>query len=305
MTPKVSVIIPNYNHARFLEERIRSVLDQTYQDFELIILDDCSPDNGASRAIIEQYRNNPHVSHIVYNEVNSGSPFKQWHKGMELARGEYIWIAESDDSCNKRLLEKLVDVITDNNAVMAFCRSSRLDERGNASTFTFQNRLNGDFVVDGEYFIQCFLVDRNRVANASSVIFKRSTAINVDSCYQELKAVGDWLFWILLAERGKVCFIDKEVNFFRWHSLNTTKTSILNGTEAKETFVIHQHLVKSGRLKYGGIYARTKKVHQILAKPYEAVTQQEILKIWDRWYFFRFLNCVYNVLTWLKNKNRE
>ena len=100
-SPLVSVIIPNYNHAVYLDERIKSVLNQTYQNFELIILDDCSPDNGASMAIIEKYRNNPHISHIVYNDVNSGSTFKQWHKGLELAKGDLIWIAESDDNCEK------------------------------------------------------------------------------------------------------------------------------------------------------------------------------------------------------------
>jgi len=105
--PFVSVIIPNYCHSRYLDERLTSVLNQTYPYFEIIILDDCSPDNGASKAVIEKYRENPHVSHIIYNEVNSGSPFKQWQKGFDLAKGDYIWIAESDDSCDCRLLEVL------------------------------------------------------------------------------------------------------------------------------------------------------------------------------------------------------
>ena len=105
--PFVSVIIPNYNHAAYLDERIQSVLKQTYQNFELIILDDCSPDNGASRDVIEKYRDNPHVCHIIYNEANSGFTFKQWHKGMELEKGELIRIAESDDACEKTLLDTL------------------------------------------------------------------------------------------------------------------------------------------------------------------------------------------------------
>ena len=74
----VSVIIPNYNHSAFLKERIQSVLNQTYSDFELIILDDCSSDK--SRDIIESFRSNPKVSHIIYNDRNSGSTFRQWNK---------------------------------------------------------------------------------------------------------------------------------------------------------------------------------------------------------------------------------
>ena len=110
--PLVSVIIPNYCHAKYLDQRIQSVLNQTYPNFEVIILDDCSPDDGASRAVIEKYRFDPHVTHIIYNETNSGSTFKQWNKGFSLAEGELVWIAESDDFCEDMLLEKCIMVYT-------------------------------------------------------------------------------------------------------------------------------------------------------------------------------------------------
>ena len=103
----VSILIPNYNHALFLQQRIESVLNQTYQDFELIILDDCSTDH--SKTIIESYRNHPKVSQIIYNQQNSGSVFKQWRKGIELAIGEYIWIAESDDYAAVDFLQETVE----------------------------------------------------------------------------------------------------------------------------------------------------------------------------------------------------
>ena len=95
MMPKVSVIIPNYNHAPYLVQRIETVLKQSYPDFEVIILDDCSTDG--SHDIIERYRGHSKVSRIVYNKVNSGSPFRQWEKGIGICKGEYVWIAESDD----------------------------------------------------------------------------------------------------------------------------------------------------------------------------------------------------------------
>src|SRR3984893_17231816 len=102
--PKVSVIIPNYNHAAYLRQRIDTVLRQTYQDFEVILMDDCSTDD--SRTIISEYSSDPRIR-IELNETNSGSTFRQWKKGIALARGEYIWIAESDDYSDERFLEQL------------------------------------------------------------------------------------------------------------------------------------------------------------------------------------------------------
>jgi Glycosyltransferases involved in cell wall biogenesis len=102
----VTVIIPNFNHAAFLKQRIESVLNQTFQDFEMIVIDDCSADE--SREVIEAYRNHPKVSQVVYNEQNSGSAFKQWVKGVALAKGDWIWIAESDDWAEHDFLERMM-----------------------------------------------------------------------------------------------------------------------------------------------------------------------------------------------------
>lgn len=102
----VSVIIPNYNHAAYLRQRIDSVLSQSFDDFELILLDDCSTDN--SREVLESYWQHPKLSHLIYNETNSGSVFRQWQKGIDLAKGEFIWIAESDDYAHPQFLEKLL-----------------------------------------------------------------------------------------------------------------------------------------------------------------------------------------------------
>ena len=125
----VSVLIPNYNHAQFLKERIDSVLNQTHQDFEVIIMDDCSADN--SKDIIESYRSNKKISHIVYNEINSGSTFKQWQKGIALAKGKYIWIAESDDVAAVSFLETTVAKMEQvPNAALFFCQSNCIDFDG-------------------------------------------------------------------------------------------------------------------------------------------------------------------------------
>ena len=76
--PLVSVVIPNYNHAPYLRRRVRSVLDQTFGDFEVLILDDASTDE--SLRVLDEFAADPRVR-IVANETNSGSTFVQWRRG--------------------------------------------------------------------------------------------------------------------------------------------------------------------------------------------------------------------------------
>src|ERR1700740_345808 len=161
--PKVSIVVPNYNHAKYLRQRIESVLTQTYRDFEVILLDDCSTDE--SRTILREYTSDKRVR-LEFNEVNSGSPFKQWKKGLEMASGKYIWIAESDDYANPRLLERLVAVLESDPAVVfAYCRSSVVEEGGTVAGFVDSRlrhlepqRWTADFCAEGrEECASCFV----------------------------------------------------------------------------------------------------------------------------------------------------
>ncbi len=133
--PLVSVIIPNYNHARYLEQRLDSVFGQTYPNFEVIILDDCSTDN--SMEVINRYKDNSHLSQVVLNETNSGNTFKQWDKGISLAKGEIIWIAESDDYCELNLLAELIKAYTSKpNIVLAYAPVVFVNEDGEFERYT-------------------------------------------------------------------------------------------------------------------------------------------------------------------------
>jgi glycosyltransferase involved in cell wall biosynthesis len=173
----VSVIIPSYNHASYLRKRIESVLNQTYPNFEIIILDDCSIDS--SKKIIEQYQNEQSISHIIYNSKNSGSPFKQWQKGFELAKGEYIWIAESDDFCDDNFLEVAVKKLEENNAQIFVAKSVRVDEEGKYID-EFQwwyedlgiSRWKLDYVNDSKDQVKKTLSRKCTIINASAVVLK-------------------------------------------------------------------------------------------------------------------------------------
>ena len=209
--PFVSVIIPNYNHAKYLDERIQSILKQTYQNFELIILDDKSTDNSVE--VINKYQDNPHVSCVVVNKENSGSTFKQWHKGFEIAKGELIWVAESDDICKIELLETLVQFfIKDPKCVLAYTESVFFRDSDGELIRTHDDKDSE--LYEGKDFISTKMINGNSIANASSALFRRSVALSIDKQYTNYKGAGDRLFWIEIAEQGNVGVDYHSLNYF-------------------------------------------------------------------------------------------
>jgi glycosyltransferase involved in cell wall biosynthesis len=213
LIPKVSICVPSYNHAAFLKQRIASVLNQTFQDFGIIILDDCSTDN--SKEIIEQYRSHPKVNQIVYNEKNSGSTFKQWEKGLGLAIGELIWIAESDDWADPSFLEKAVNIFEDNPTVgVVHCGSNWVNED---DKILFADSLfNPNGYMNGRDWIRRNLTNGNDLYNASSIVFRKSiVSVPLDKFILSFKYCGDWIFWIKLLEKSDYFYLNENLNYFR------------------------------------------------------------------------------------------
>lgn len=215
--PKVSIIVPNYNHSRYLKQRIDSIIGQTYQDFELILLDDLSTDN--SRDIIEQYRHHPKVSNIVFNSVNSGSPFKQWEKGISIATGKYVWIAESDDYADDSFLKSLMGIIEENKAIgLAFCGSNAVDDNGKLiNEAKWEIAVNKGYYYSNNGYDICekYLFSRPLIPNASSAIFRRENFLHVNKSFKDYKVCGDWQFWVDVCFEGEVAYLPQQLNFFR------------------------------------------------------------------------------------------
>lgn len=218
-TPTVSVIIPNYNHAPYLRERIDSVLNQTFQDFEIIMLDDHSAD--ASPEVMAEYKDNPHISHIVINPENSGNTFLQWERGMQLARGEYIWIAESDDVAEPQFLATLIGELQKNpQATVAYSHSVMIDSDGQPMSMTWHRKGSSGKVntFDGTYYVRKKQLVHNHIYNASMVVFRRSAIEKVPCDYQQYTYCGDWLFWTYIAMQGQVIEVCRPLNRYRQHS---------------------------------------------------------------------------------------
>ncbi len=214
MTPLVSVIIPNYNHSKYLVKRIESILNQSFQDFEIIILDDFSSDS--SRELIESYKNNPKVSCLLFNNVNSGSTFKQWKKGIDLAKGEWIWVAESDDFCEDNFLSTLMRADISSSCGMRFCQSYPIDTNSEVISDDIHVFKNGEW--NGELFLKEHLLKLNCIPNASAVVMKKSILLRaLTDDVINLKLVGDWLVWSKFALWTNIYYSTNTVNYHRYH----------------------------------------------------------------------------------------
>jgi glycosyltransferase involved in cell wall biosynthesis len=237
--PIVSVIIPNYNHAPYLHKRIDSVLTQTFQDFEVIILDDCSTDE--SRKVIEHYNNHPKVTHIVLNETNSGSPFIQWQRGFSLAKGEFIWIAESDDYADTKFLELLIPTFNEHKSVGVVYSDSNVIDADNVVHLDFYkqhrntsfktSKWNSNYIKNGLEEIKENLFFECTINNTSAMIFKKGLLQYVDfTKLTQFKYCGDWFFFISLLNHCDIAYKKEALSFFKYGTDNFKKgtKSIVN-----------------------------------------------------------------------------
>ncbi|WP_201986371.1 glycosyltransferase family 2 protein [Hymenobacter rubidus] len=240
ISPLVSVIIPNYNHARYLSARLDSVLFQSYSNIEVIILDDYSLDN--SRDIIEKYASSDSRISVFYNDENSGSTFKQWNKGFALANGDYIWIAESDDESDLFFLQKAVSKLENISSIgLVYCQSWCIDENGVRHGTWAQSFDNldsylwlTDFVLPGKELVSRFMVYNNIIPNASSVVMRKSAILQLPPADESTKLVGDWIFWIRYLMNNDIAFLAEPLNYFRFHTNSTRSKTERDGTQLVE-----------------------------------------------------------------------
>ncbi len=224
---RVSVIIPNYNHSTYFNDRIKSILSQTYNEYEIYILDDYSTDD--SKNIIEFYRGCEKIKQIVYNSKNSSSTFRQWEKGFKLSESEFIWIAESDDIASPNFLERMISELTRNeNISYVYCALDNIDENNTIIRHnTWAKELNkskweNHFVNPGLTEIKDSFIYRNVIPNASSVVFRKQFLTHIYEVNSlNFKYAGDWLFWVKLSEKNLVCYIPEVLCFQRNHSFTT------------------------------------------------------------------------------------
>lgn len=296
--PKVSVIVPNYNHAPYLKQRIESILNQTFQDFELILLDDCSTDG--SREIMESYRDNPHVTHLVYGETNSGSAFRQWDKGIELAQGKWIWVAESDDYAETTFLERMMNEVSRvPDCTLAYAATYWVDQQGNKLWETPDSDQTN--VYQGKDFIRKKLAICNSIANVSECIFRRDCYRPTESHrYEHMRLCGDWLFYVLLAEQGTVIEVEEPLSYYRQHRSNISNDAEHHGLTFLEGADVLEYMIQHCGLKtkdyargWGKLWAKYERQFS-----FSSAVKREVCKRMSTFTSIRFWHTLYTLKRW-------
>lgn len=226
--PEITCIIPNYNYARYLEGRVRSVASQTWPIRELIILDDNSTDGSDVEIgrLMEIYRGSFRKGiRYVRNPKNEGV-FRQWRRGCEMAESELVWIAEADDSCEPTLVSGLVHAYLQcPDLVIAYAQSLHMEPDGTVTGISHlgdtddidTTRWLRPFIHEGAWEILNGMARKNVIPNASAALFRRTALLDVPERIYEFRAAGDWFAYLCMLARGSVAFNPCPLNHFRRH----------------------------------------------------------------------------------------
>jgi glycosyltransferase involved in cell wall biosynthesis len=250
-SPTVTAVVPSYRHGAFIATRIESIVGQSFRDFELIVIDDCSPDDSDKviRALQSRYGFAYHR-----NERNSGTPFAAWGRAAKLARGEFLWICESDDVAEPGFLEAAVKALqTRPGAAFYYCGSNVIDVHGERVGHTDeyfhdiwkQTRWDQPFYADGLRELAEFQVRGQIVPNMSSALIRTAAFRRAYRPFlKRFKLTGDWLFVGWLLEQGGAVYENKTLSNFRRHE-QTSRASVASARSQAE-FILTKYLLFRG-----------------------------------------------------------
>jgi glycosyltransferase involved in cell wall biosynthesis len=215
--PNVTFIVPCYNLGHLLEECVQSILQQTYEDFEILIMDDCSPDNTPEIAQsfrdqrVIHVRNNPNLGHL-----------KNYNLGISLSKGTYIWLISADDRLHSNLvLERYVDLLEAKPSIgYAFCPAMRLEDAQVKEPIAYSVFGSTDRIMNGRSFLK-HLIYANTVV-APSVMARKECYTNVSMFPLDMPWGGDWYLWCVFALYYDVAYFADPMVCYRRHACSMT-----------------------------------------------------------------------------------
>lgn len=221
----VSVVIPCYNHERFVQDSIQSVIDQTYQNIELIIIDDGSKDGSVKK--IQQMIPTCQERFIRFefrHRPNKGLS-ATLNEALEWCEGEFFSPLASDDRYLRNKVLSQVEKISEFDEVIALSSNiSYIDETDNFIRNT--NKLERIYYFEDIFLAEYFLP-------AASTLIKTKVLKEING-YDETRKIEDWDMWLKLAQKGPIVFMQETLSFYRLHETNTSKKIKLMNNERLE-----------------------------------------------------------------------
>lgn len=219
MTTKVSIILPTHNGSKTIEKSIRSVIAQSFQDWELLIIDDGSTDN--IKSILAPFTKEESRIFYARNEFNLGIQ-KSLNLGLNLAKGEYIARIDDDDEwTDEDKLRKQVEFLDSNqDHVLVGTCANVIDERG--------VKISEYVLPEGDEEIRNKLLYKNCFIH-SSVVYRRDQTLSLGGYDEgeETKHVEDYHLWLLLGQKGRLANLgDRMINFRRSSSSISSKNKL-------------------------------------------------------------------------------
>ena len=253
---KISVVVPNYNYSNYLYQRVYSILNQNYKIHELIILDDASKDNSLFyiKQIEQKISEFVNVK-VVVNDINSGNAFSQWQKGINLATGDYVWVAEADDYAKKNFLNEVDSPLKkNNNIVISYADTGFIDSNGYITKNSLvdqidilkTNHWNASYVNKGISEINCYSYLNCTIPNVSGTIIKKGNYDEIFESAKKFHQSGDWFTYLNILNLGDISFINKTLNYYRVHGNNISQTF-----DKKAHILEIQRIYKFVKEKYG------------------------------------------------------
>lgn len=244
--PKVSVLIPTYNYAHILDETIQCVLNQTYQDFELIVVDDNSTDNTIQ--VVEKYLKDERVK-FFRNEKNLGTA-GNWNKCLEHAKGEYIKYLCADDLLHPEILERYVPIMDQNqNVSLITCHKQEFGSSERELTIPFSG------IVKGTDMIYQTLKHYNWIGEPTLAMFRKRDVDKI-GVFEDYLWIVDWEMWVRLLSVGDCYIVNETLAFIRRHEQQVTKKVFRNFISRKEEYYFFKSIQQG---KYNIDFAGRKK----------------------------------------------
>lgn len=208
--PRISILIPVYNGMPYIKEAVRSVLEQDFNDFELII-----SDNGSNDGTWEYITSlNDNRIRCYRNATNLGM-VGNWNKALEYARGEYIKVLPADDYILQGSLRKQVSILDKNPEVALVCGAKRVIDANGKHLFT-KRFLKSDKVMDGKVAIDKVIRSgSNTIGEGGCVMFRRNLLKFTGGFEDDIFYAEDIQLWFKLLLHGKIYVMADEVAAFR------------------------------------------------------------------------------------------